>query len=50
METVFHLAIKSFWEWRKNFIRTHPFLSAYIAFVKGISIGGLIVYWYFVGF
>ena len=50
METVFHLAIKSFWEWRKNFVITHPFFSAYIAFVKGVIVGGLIIYWYFVGF
>ena len=42
--------IKSFWEWRMNFIRTHPFYTAYISLVKGIIIGGLIVYWYFVGF
>ena len=42
--------IKSFWEWRMNFIRIHPFYSAWAAFVKGIIFGGLIVYWYFVGF
>ena len=42
--------IKSFWKWRKNFIRTNPFISAYIAFVKGVIFGGLIIYWYFVGF
>jgi len=41
---------KSFWEWRINFIRIHPFYSVWAAFVKGIIIGGLIVYWYFVGF
>ena len=41
---------KSFWEWRMNFIKMHPFYSAWAAFVKGIIIGGLIVYWYFVGF
>ena len=42
--------IRSFWEWRVNFIKIHPFYSAWAAFVKGIIIGGLIVYWYFVGF
>ena len=42
--------IKSLWEWRINFIKTHPFLSAYIALVKGVIIGGFIIYWYFVGF
>ena len=41
---------KSFWEWRMNFIKMHPFYSAWAALVKGIIIGGLIVYWYFVGF
>ena len=34
--------IKSFWEWRMNFVRIHPFYSAWAAFVKGIIIGGLI--------
>ena len=42
--------IKSFWEWRMNFIKRHPFYSAWAAFVKGIIIGGPIVYWYFFGF
>ena len=42
--------IKLFWEWRMKFVRIHPFYSAWAAFVKGIIIGGLIVYWYFVGF
>ena len=27
--------IKSFWEWRMNFIKMHPFYSAWAAFVKG---------------
>ena len=38
--------IKSFCEWRMNFVRIHPFYSAWLSFVKGIIIGGLIVYWY----
>ena len=42
--------IKSFWEWRLNFVRINPFLSERLAFVKGVIFGGLIVYWYFVGF
>ena len=42
--------IKSFWEWEMNFIRKQPFYTAYISFVKGVIIGGLIIYWYFVGF
>ena len=42
--------IKSFWEWRMNFVRIHPFYSTWAAFVKGIIIGGLTVYLYFVGF
>jgi len=42
--------IKSFWKWRMNFVRIHPFFSAWLAFFKGVIIGGLIVYWYFVGF
>ena len=42
--------IKSFWEWKMKFVRIHPFYSACSSFVKGIIIGGLIVYWYFVGF
>ena len=42
--------IKSFWEWEMNFVRIHPFYTAWLSFVKGIIIGGLIIYWYFVGF
>ena len=42
--------IKSFYEWYINFIRNHPFLAAWSAFVKGMIIGGLIVYWYCVAF
>ena len=42
--------IKSFWEWRMDFVRMHPFYSAWLSFVKGIIFGGLIVYGYLVGF
>ncbi len=42
--------IKSFWEWRIKFVRIHPFYSAWSSFVKGIIIGTLIVFRYFVDF
>tara|TARA_B100000686_G_C16078194_1_gene612612 strand:- start:60 stop:209 length:150 start_codon:yes stop_codon:yes gene_type:complete len=42
--------IKWFWKWRMNFVKIHPFFSAWLAFIKGVIIGGLIVYWYFAGF
>ncbi len=39
--------IKSFYEWYINFIRNHPLLSVFSAFIKGMIIGGLIVFLYF---
>ena len=36
--------IKSFYEWYINFIRNHPLLSVFSAFIKGMIIGGLIVF------
>ena len=31
---------KSFWEWRMNLVRNHPFYTAWSSFVKGMIIGG----------
>jgi len=39
--------IKSFYEWYINFIRNHPLLSLFSAFIKGMIVGGLIVFLYF---
>ena len=35
--------IKLFYEWYINFIRNHPLLSLFSAFIKGMIVGGLIV-------
>ena len=33
--------IKSFYEWYINFIRNHPLLSLFSAFIKGMIVGGM---------
>lgn len=39
--------IKSFYEWYISFIRNHPLISLFSVFIKGMIIGGLIVFLYF---
>jgi hypothetical protein len=39
--------IKSFYEWYISFIRNHPLISLLSVFIKGMIIGGLIVFLYF---
>jgi len=39
--------IKLFYEWYINFIRNHPLLSLSSSFIKGMIVGGVIVFLYF---